>query len=236
MWYVLLFLPSVYAFDFESIGCYWTWNPHGWVCESVDFTNVDLTDVDLTGALLSRVRGKLEVCPSDFVDMNGASWVCRGKYLIGPEADLSDADLTGADLMNIDFTEIDLKDADLTDADLTGVKGKLAACPPDFVDKWGHTWTCRKEYLLGPEADLSDADLTGADLTGADLSGVDLTGVDLTGAKLFGVIQPDSWGVFNIGKANIGCAYGKLYDSNGDCRVDKDALMKVYREEACTSD
>ena len=36
-----------------------------------------------------------------------------------------------------------------------------------------------KEYLIEPEADLSDANLSDANLSGADLSGAELEGAEL---------------------------------------------------------
>jgi len=238
-------LPNIYAFDLGSV-C--IWDVQGgigvWNCRDADFTDADLSSVDLGGAYVWGVKGKLAECPSDFVDYFDRTWVCRNKYLMGEGANFTSADLTGADLTGVDFNKFDL----------TGIKGKLAECPPSpFVDQSNRYSICGNKYIIGPGAELTGVDLTGVDLTGVDLTGanltnavlagadltganllhVDLTGVDVRGAKLLDVINLDLSGARNIEKANIGCVYGKFHDSNGNCVVDKEALIKVYRESEC---
>ena len=177
-----------------------------------NLAGVDLSGVDLSGVVnLAGVGGDLEACPSALPP----EWSCvtaygDGKFLVGPnanlseallqDADLSGADLSGANLSNASLYSADLSGADLTDADLFGVRsGYITASPPPTLPA---PWTLSDHgYLIGPKAnlkwaqmyqadltnaDLNDANLVHANLFEANLSGADLTGANLSQAELSG--------------------------------------------------
>jgi uncharacterized protein YjbI with pentapeptide repeats len=202
---------------------------------NADLTNADLSGVDLTGAILKGVKSgnttynPMTTLSSGWIIQNGyligpgadltgvnlndvdlTKWKIitnkNKKYLIGPNADLTDADLTGTDLTNADLTGADLTDADLTDAVLTGViltgatltgvkSGNITYYNISLPSGWKIVSINNKHTLIGPGVDLSGFDLTGVDLTGVDLTGV--KSGNITTNPTNPTILPYGWKIVN---------------------------------------
>jgi uncharacterized protein YjbI with pentapeptide repeats len=78
------------------------------------------------------------------------------------------------DLVNAELSGADLSGLDLSGADLSGLHAiGLLSCPSTLPTNW----SCIKQNLVGPSANLSGADLSGTNLNGTDLSDAELSGV-----------------------------------------------------------
>ena len=178
-------------------------------------TSAILTDTDLTGAILTG---------ANLTDANLTGADLTGADLTGANI-LNGADLTGAILTGAELTKSLFYDSViLTGIKTGGIKGIPGKLPKGYflvdgyiigpyIDIPNNNNTIKlkkykkikiknknnktKEYIIGPNIDLTSVDLTGLDLTGSILTGsiltsailtdTDLTDVDLTGAKLTGI-------------------------------------------------
>jgi len=135
------------------------------------------------------------------------------------EANFTGANFTGANFTGSDFTNAELNGAELgntilKDIKSSGIKGIPKTLPKGYYfiegciigpdtnissalsDRYEKIEVKGKEYLLGPNVDLTGADfhkikLIGTDLTGAKLTGADLTGADFYKIKLTGADLTD---------------------------------------------
>ena len=152
--------------------------------EKIDLSNLDLSYADLEDSELIRIN------------FTGANFT---------GAKFTRANLTGSDFTNVNLTGAKLGNTTLKDIISNGIIGIPKTLPKGyyFIDgciigpdtkisddlkkTYKQIEINGKQYLLGPNVDLTDVDLTDVYLTGFNLTGINFTGAKLTGAYLIGV-------------------------------------------------
>ena len=171
---------------------------------NTNLSNANLTNTNLSGANLVGVKsGSISGVP---VNLIKSYKIIKG-YLVGPAVNLTGADLTNANLAFANLTCMPrgenysvmdcatisgakLQGANLTNAKLSGLtSGPVIGTPRSLPTDYKLT----KQFIVGPDLNLSGADLSNGDLTNMNLSGVNLDKAILTGATLTGVYSGGEW-------------------------------------------